>query len=257
MSGFILKLIAMSSMLIDHIAIGFVSDTQFLMRNIGRLAFVIYAFLIAEGFYHIKNDRQRVNRHLLKILLLAIVSEIPLNLFEYNYWTAYTGQNAIWTLLLGFCVLFTYEYIKGRVQKKTVAYLMSAAIATIVAIVAFRIKSEYGFAGVLLIAMFYLYLQKADVLRIPQKVLSLLIIEGAYVLLYLWSCTRFGTWANILNMGKGLIMNIYGVTAAFLLLAFYNRKLGYHSKWFSWLYSIFYPLQFVVLLVARYFIRGF
>lgn len=64
MSVFCLKLIAMSSMLVDHIAIGFVSETQFLMRNVGRFAFIIYAFLIAESYHHIRYKVRPKQSHL-------------------------------------------------------------------------------------------------------------------------------------------------------------------------------------------------
>ena len=43
MSVFILKLIAMCSMLIDHIAFALVNN-NIALRNIGRFAFFIYAF---------------------------------------------------------------------------------------------------------------------------------------------------------------------------------------------------------------------
>ena len=50
MPVFILKLLAMSSMLIDHIAVAFVSPYHLVMRKIiGRLAFITYAFLISES----------------------------------------------------------------------------------------------------------------------------------------------------------------------------------------------------------------
>lgn len=114
MSVFILKLIAMSSMIVDHIAIGFVSDTQFLMRNIGRLAFIIYAFLIAESYYHIRKEKHKVIYYVLKLIILAIATEIPYNLFEYNRWKALSTQNVIFTLLLGLCVLLVARYfIRG------------------------------------------------------------------------------------------------------------------------------------------------
>ena len=51
---FVLKLIAIISMLIDHIgAILFPSSE--VLRIIGRLAFPIFAFIIVEGYFHTKN----------------------------------------------------------------------------------------------------------------------------------------------------------------------------------------------------------
>lgn len=257
MSVFILKLIAMSSMIVDHIAIGFVSDTQFLMRNIGRLAFIIYAFLIAESYYHIRKEKHKVIYHVLKLIILAIATEIPYNLFDYNRWKALSTQNVIFTLLLGLCVLIASDYVLKRINCRAVSYPICIAILVVASSAAFKIRCDYDFGGVFLIVVFYLYLKNADRFNLYQRVLILLLIESLFSFLYIWSCAHFGSWPIIVSWWRSLKMYVSGVTSAFLLLAFYNRKLGYHSKWFSWLYSIFYPLQFVVLLVARYFIRGF
>lgn len=257
MSVFCLKLIAMSSMLVDHIAIGFVSETQFLMRNVGRFAFIIYAFLIAESYHHIRSAQSKVIYHVLKILMLAIVAEIPYDVFEYNRWNAPGTQNVLWTLLLGFCVLIASDYAHKMIDNSVVSYLICFAVSFAAAATAFKIRCEYDCSGVLLIVLFYLYLIKADSFNRLQRVLTILLIEALFSFLYVWSCAHFGSWPIIVSWGRSLKMYFWGVTGAFVVLALYNRKLGYNSKWFSWIYSIFYPLQFVLLIIARYFIRRF
>lgn len=57
-SGSALKVIAMISMVIDHVALYLMEDDTILyetMRCIGRIAFPVFAFLIAEGFIHTRN----------------------------------------------------------------------------------------------------------------------------------------------------------------------------------------------------------
>ena len=61
-------------MLIDHIAFWLVNNNN-VMRNIERFTFAIYAFLIAESYFHLKKKTDRLRSHMLKLLFLSIVSE--------------------------------------------------------------------------------------------------------------------------------------------------------------------------------------
>ena len=58
MSGFILRIIAMITILVDHIACNLL-DNQVIMRSFGRIAFPIYAFLLAEGFLIYYKDKHK------------------------------------------------------------------------------------------------------------------------------------------------------------------------------------------------------
>ncbi|MBR6611726.1 MAG: hypothetical protein IKK93_05710, partial [Campylobacter sp.] len=76
---FLLQIIALATMLIDHIALAFFDD-NFWMRGIGRFAFVIYAFLIAQTFICIKHNESKITKHLKFYILLAILSELGYDL---------------------------------------------------------------------------------------------------------------------------------------------------------------------------------
>lgn len=54
MSTFILKIIAVITMTIDHTGM-LLCGNETWMRAVGRIAFPLYAFFIAEGFRHTKN----------------------------------------------------------------------------------------------------------------------------------------------------------------------------------------------------------
>ena len=78
MSVFIMKLIAVTSMVIDHLGYflfpRFTSQTvYFIMRSIGRTAFPIYCFLIVNGY----EKTHDVKRYLSRLILFALVSQIP------------------------------------------------------------------------------------------------------------------------------------------------------------------------------------
>ncbi len=142
-SGYHLKMIALITMLIDHIAavviwrvyaasfritgsmqiseqfsdkiIVWVAEHQDLvytiyenMRLIGRMAFPIYCFLLVEGFLHTSN----VKKYALRLLLFAFLSEIPFDL-------ALTGQiwdtsysNVFFTLVIALLAMWAFSYIE-------------------------------------------------------------------------------------------------------------------------------------------------
>ena len=63
-------------------------------RAVGRVSFVLFAFLIVEGFFHTKSRA----RYLLRLGLFALLSEIPFDLAFSGELVDWSGQNVYWTL---------------------------------------------------------------------------------------------------------------------------------------------------------------
>ena len=107
----------MITMAIDHIGSPILGN-YLPFRRIGRFAFPIYTFLLAEGFRHIKGDENRVMKHLSGYILLALVSEAAYDLLEASALTAeamFESQSVMVTLLLSLLGLMAFDKFRAAV----------------------------------------------------------------------------------------------------------------------------------------------
>lgn len=90
-----LKLIACATMLLDHIGMAFCSGIG--LRIIGRVAFPIYCFLLAEGVHYTRSPK----KYFLRLLIGAALAEIPFDLLVFGK-LSLAYSSVMVTLLLGF-----------------------------------------------------------------------------------------------------------------------------------------------------------
>lgn len=143
-SGSALKIIAVVSMVIDHCAYYLMDDNTMayeVMRCFGRIAFPVFAFLVAEGFAHTRNRM----RYFLSLLLFAAVSEVPWYLLN----GADGTHNVMFTLALGVSALAVFERLREHRILCCLSILLTAWLAA-------WLEADYEWRGVLLIVVFYL-----------------------------------------------------------------------------------------------------
>ncbi|MFR8549159.1 MAG: TraX family protein [Lachnospiraceae bacterium] len=167
-SGSTLKLIAIITMFIDHLGatvlrtvLGCQSvledpilrntwgNIYNLSRDIGRLAFPIFCFLIVEGFLHTKNVKKYAGR----LFLFALISELPFDLALKGSWYYPEKQNVYFTLLIGLLVIAGIARITKNGTKNMFLSLLPLAAGMYLA---FWIDTDYSYKGVFLIAVLYL-----------------------------------------------------------------------------------------------------
>lgn len=223
MSGLVLKIIAILSMLTDHIAASFglsffPSEVYWIMRYIGRTAFPVFCFLIVEGALHTRNPY----RYLARLGIFALISEIPFNL-AFDHSVIKTGStNVFFTLFLGLLAIILCQKLKNAASgEKQIA---SAGAVFICCLAAELLHTDYSSGGVLvIISMYFLHDKPAARDAIMLLVLSLF----------------FGP------------VELFGA-ASIILFFFYNGRRGKTNRFFQYFFYVFYPLHLTVLWMLSY-----
>ena len=213
-----LKLIAMAFMLIDHFAyvmiergVGFYGswyEIDCVMRSMGRISFPIFCFTIVEGFQKTRDAKEYLKR----LVIFALISEIPFDLAFRGRLINLGYQNVFWTLAFGLGAMILYEDRLMPSWKRALGLIGCFYIP-------YLIHTDYSIYGVLTIFLMYL-LRKT-----PVKACM-----AGYIILLLLSTTE--KWA------------IFG----FLLILLYNGERGKGNKI---LYYIFYPAHLLLLILLK------
>jgi len=134
-----LRIIALITMAVDHIGLIFFPE-YFIFRIIGRLAFPLFAFGVAQGYFYTKN----LSKYLQRILLLALISQ-PIFYLLINQ----ENLNICFTLTLGLSVIYLYD--KGK------NWWVKVFGIILILFLGEWLQVEYGAYGILLILCFYIF----------------------------------------------------------------------------------------------------
>lgn len=158
-TGSTLKLIALVSMLLDHIGAVLTAAPvpYYALRLIGRIAFPIFCFLLVEGFLHTKN----LTKYAIRLFLFALISEIPFDLAFHHTLFYNEFQNVFFTLLIGLMVIAALHRLELFFADKSLAYLICRAVVLVTGMAAaWFLKTDYSYFGVLAIALLYTFCMK-------------------------------------------------------------------------------------------------
>ena len=110
-----LHILGMVIMLMDHAWVTIAPGHDWLTW-VGRIAFPIFAFLTAEGYFRTKNFKGYVGR----MILFALLAEIPFNLMVSggsNFFYP-THQNVLFTFILALLLMRCLDKIRDKFEKK-------------------------------------------------------------------------------------------------------------------------------------------
>ncbi len=261
MTGFVLRIIAMVTMLTDHIGWNFI-DNPMLLTWIGRIAFPCYAFLLAEAFFFVFREKRRLLKYVSTLILLAVISEPCYDLLE--FWpevlsSFMEAQSVMITLLLWFLWMTITELLlpinekkSDKIQRKYVFVLMCAYL--LIGFTNYKMAANFNFVWPLLIIAFYRYLRYArneekteNKRNWIQRFWVLLGIFAIYLPIYFWVRSGFGDGAAWMQQVTKYLPWIGWHALAALILSFSNGKLWYHKKWFRIVYTLFYPVHALII----------
>jgi hypothetical protein len=244
MNVFILKIIACVAMLIDHFGAaillpvldepGFNSEIYIMMRSIGRIAFPIFAYLIAQGCVHTKD----IGRYLFRLGLFAIVSEPFFDIglrFRVGGVNFLADTNIFYTLFLGAAGIVIYKKVRqiflNNSDKTDVRLFFGGIIGVLAAspamIAAWLLTTDYAHFGVGIILLIYILGPQNR----PGR--SIAVAVGMIILYF-----------DNLN---ALLFSLVAV----VLIDFYNGKLGPSNAVIKWGFYFFYPAHIAALIVLR------
>ena len=208
-----LKLIACVTMFIDHVGAVFFPHHLWL-RVIGRLAFPIYCFLLAEGAHYTKNPM----KYALRLFAGLLLAEIPFDLALYGN-LSWAHQSVMFTLLLAFLMAMVMRKLPliGKVLVVIPFYFAAELLHT-----------DYGGLGIIMAAVFLISRE------LPEKTLfqatGLALVNLAYF------STSFIQPAAV---------------AAMIPIRLYSGKKATRSKLLQWAFYLFYPAHLLILWLLR------
>lgn len=237
-TGSTLKIIAIVTMLIDHIGAGVLGRylvmkginevslhkslegelwldanaklyyTYMIFRLIGRIAFPIFCFLLVEGFMHTKNKW----KYAIRLGIFMLISEIPFDKLFFGKIIHLQYQNVFFTLFIGLLTMIAVESISKIKAFKPITHKVAVITIVIVGmIIAKLLRTDYDAIGIFCILILYFNRENKK----NQ------VIVGS--LSFIWEITA---------------------PLAFIPIKFYNGKRGLQMKY---LFYFFYPVHLIIL----------
>lgn len=259
MSG--LKIIACISMLIDHITFSFSSillrpdsaltPLYYIGRFLGRPAFIIFSFCVTEALFRTRNK----GKYLIRIGILALISEIPFDLFTKPYFSrmvfsssfheAYkasgysfemiraqlegclTTQNILFMYVVAFASIWAIEYLKDKYFGKLnyAYYFCSVLIMAASTVLVIFLRPDYGVTG--LYCVYVLYLTRGN---------------RKYTVIGMIAWSIFAAFEK-------LDIEWFGLIALIPILGMYKGEKGKMPKWF---FYVFFPTHILILAIVQY-----
>ncbi len=275
LNGFILKILAMVFMTLDHIGIFMMANPDptiakagLVFRCIGRVSFPLFVLLLTEGIRHSKN----VGMYILRICMLASVVMIA-EVIIYYFIDSAIGSVTSPLIDLALCgVTLMLLHRKDKLSFLAIIPIAFVLLATGIQVFElakevsvkwfpFYIRPSYSlFALALSIGFYYAYdvalkmfkganldeetAKETLYFRRVVNISQIMVLFVANVIIFVLS---------FIDVNNIAIFDIYIASvetwslAAALLILFYNGARGYNAKWFKYGCYLYFPVHIVII----------
>lgn len=229
-----IKFIAAFCMLIDHMGL-LLFPRITLFRIIGRIAFPIFAFMIAEGCRY---TRKKL-KHFLTVAIFGILMQVGFFIFDPT--SAKEQINVFITFTFSIIMIYALEVFyfylfdkNARLVKKILSGIMFIATVMAVYYLSLHINFDYNFYGAMLpvFASLLMFPKNCDIewlKKLDNKYIHILMLGIGVALMVFPSPLKYKRFALL----------------SLIILLFYSGKKGkFKTKYF---FYIFYPLHLVIL----------
>lgn len=190
-----------------------IATIALILQAMETVAVPIFTFLTFEGFLHTSDWK----KYLLRMLGLAILTEIPYDLAVNQKVLELTSQNPLFGLVLCLILLYLFRRFEGK-------KLMCVVMALAASLWAVMLKVDHGVPMVLMICIIYIFRNKRMFMSFSGVAVAAM-------------CTAISPFYLVAPMG-------------FLAIHFYNGEKGESNRWVNYL---FYPVILLAIGLAAKF----
>ena len=242
MSSFVIKIIAIISMICDHASDAIIGHFSF-FNLIGRIAFPLFCFQLVNGYKHTKN----LNKYITRLIIFGIISQIPFSFFIYFYSGSFTTLNIFFTLALGLLAIYVLDKLPNNLK------FIGIILDILIIVLAEIIKVDYGWFGVALILCIYLFDKERNVKSIDNRnnidILNKLKNNYVFTIVFFILCfiKYYGFFANVPS--HIVWEQILFTFSPIIFMLLYNGKKGPSLKYF---FYAFYPIHLAIFAFVSY-----
>lgn len=190
-----------------------------LLETISWIAFPLYAYLLVSGFTHTSS----LIRYGVRLLVLAIVAEVPYDLATTGKVWDLSSQNPVFALLITLIVLYAIDRFSASSRDRYIAFSIMITIAGMLWILLLNTGLRLG-----------------------------LMPGGVVILLFAIILRYLARRENIMNLLGGVLGALAGIFPAFglAILHYRNGEQGFTSQRVKWFFYADYPACLLVIGLA-------